>query len=41
MKRALPWLAPLALVPVALAGLAMWQSQATPIWLAGFIAACF
>lgn len=41
MRRALPWLAPLALLPVAALGLLMWQSQATPIWLSGFIAACF
>jgi len=41
MKRLLLWLAPLALLPVALLGLWMWRAQATPIWLSGLIAACF
>ena len=41
MRRALPWLAPLALLPVAALGLAMWRDQATFIWLSGFVAACF
>ena len=41
MKRFLPWLAPLILLPVALLGLWMWREQATPIWLSGLIAACF
>src|SRR5262249_22542280 len=35
MRRALPWLAPLALLPVAVVGLAMWEDQATFIWLSG------
>lgn len=41
MRRALPWLAPLALVPVALIGLAAWRDQATFIWLSGFVVVCF
>lgn len=41
MKRALPWLAPLALLPLAALGLWMWHDQATRIWLAGIVASCF
>jgi hypothetical protein len=41
MKRALPWLAPLALLPVAALGLWMWRDQATWIWLSGIVASCF
>jgi hypothetical protein len=41
MRRALPWLAPLAALPLALLGLWLWDAQATPIWLSDFFAACF
>ena len=41
MSRRLAWLAPLAFLPVAALGLWLWHDQATPIWLAGFISACF
>lgn len=41
MSRFWPWLAPLALTPVAALGLWMWRDQATAIWLTGFFAACF
>lgn len=41
MRRALPWLAPLALLPIAAIGLALWRDQATFIWLSGIVATCF
>ena len=41
MKRALPWLAPLALLPFAALGLWLWKEQGARIWLSDFIAACF
>lgn len=41
MRRALPWVAPLALLPVAAGGLALWRDQATHIWLSGLVSACF
>lgn len=41
MRRILPWLAPLALLPIAAVGLAMWRDQATFIWLSGIVAVCF
>ncbi|MDT9600782.1 hypothetical protein [Sphingosinicella rhizophila] len=41
MKRALPWLAPLAALPFLLAGLWLWQDQGMAIWLSGILAACF
>ncbi len=41
MKKALPWFAPLALVPLVLIGLEAWREQATWIWLSGFVASCF
>jgi hypothetical protein len=39
-RRALPWIAPLALTPVLALGWWMWRDQATSLWLAGFFAAC-
>ena len=41
MRRALPFLAPLAFLPVAAGGLWLWREQGAFIWLSGFIAACF
>lgn len=41
MKRALPWLVPLAMLPLALLGLWLWRDQGAMIWLTGFIAYCF
>lgn len=41
MKRALPWLAPVALLPVLLLGLFLWRDQGTVIWLSDAFAACF
>lgn len=41
MKGALPWLLPLALLPLAAAGLWLWRDQGARIWLGGFIAYCF
>ncbi|MGZ8349117.1 MAG: hypothetical protein ACXWU2_03735 [Allosphingosinicella sp.] len=41
MRAALPWLAPLALLPVAALGLHLWRGQGALIWLSGFFAACF
>ena len=41
MRRALPWLAPLALLPLVALGLLLWQREGALIWLSDFIAACF
>ena len=41
MKAVLPWLAPLALLPVIAVGLWLWRGAGPMIWLSGFIAACF
>jgi hypothetical protein len=41
MKRALPWLAPLALLPAAALGLWLWRREGALIWLSDFVAACF
>jgi hypothetical protein len=41
MKRALPWLAALALLPVLALGLFLWRREGALIWLSDFIAACF
>lgn len=41
MRRALPWLLLLALLPLLLAGLWLWCDQGAMIWLTGFIAYCF
>jgi hypothetical protein len=41
MRRALLWLAPLALIPVLLLGLVLWRSQGAMVWLSDAFAACF
>jgi hypothetical protein len=41
MKRAIFWLAPIALIPVGLLGLQLWHGQGALIWLADAFAACF
>ena len=41
MKRALPWLAPLALLPLLALGLWLWGRSGALVWLSGFAAACF
>ena len=41
MKAALPWLAPLALLPLIALGLLLWRREGALIWLSDFIAACF
>jgi hypothetical protein len=41
MKRALPHLAPLALLPLLGAGLWLWQDQGALIWISDFAASCF
>jgi hypothetical protein len=41
MRRALPWLAPLALLPLVALGLLLWRREGALIWLSDFIAACF
>lgn len=41
MRRALPWLAPLAAAPLLLLGLWLWRDQGARIWLSDFAAACF
>jgi hypothetical protein len=41
MKRALPFVAPLALTPLLGAGLWLWRDQGAFVWLSDFAAACF
>ena len=41
MKRAFPFLAPLALFPVLSLGLWLWSDQGAYIWLSDFVMACF
>jgi hypothetical protein len=40
-RRALPWLAPLAALPLLIAGLWLWREEGALIWLSAFIAYCF
>ena len=41
MSRALPWLLPLAALPLFGAGLLLWREHGMLIWLSGYVAACF
>ena len=41
MRRALPFIAPLALLPLLVAGLWLWRDQGARIWLSDFAAYCF
>jgi hypothetical protein len=41
MKKALPWLLPLALVPPLVAGLWLWDRAGALIWISAFVASCF
>jgi hypothetical protein len=41
MRLALPFLAPLGLLPLLGAGLWLWRDQGAHIWLSDFAASCF
>lgn len=40
MSRALAWLAPVALLPLAALGLWLWGKGGALVWLSGFVATC-
>ncbi len=41
MRCALPWLLPVAILPLLLLGLWLWSRQGELVWLSSFIAYCF
>jgi hypothetical protein len=41
MNRALPWLLPLATLPLLGLGWWLWRSHGWGVWLSGFVASCF